>query len=84
MKASQDAGTKGEKSLQVIASGFFISVRVSRSDFSIFVSAPAASRRDKMSVAKLSLGYGYCIVAKQTEYLAANHVRDDDSRPMAR
>ena len=57
MKASQDAGTKGEKPLQAVASGFFISVRVSLSDFRIFASAPAASRRAKMSVAKLSLGY---------------------------
>jgi hypothetical protein len=37
---------------------FFISGRISRSDFRIFDSAPAASRRDKTSAAKLNLGFG--------------------------
>ncbi len=57
MKASQDAGTKGKSRCKQLQAAFFISFRVSLSDFRIFVSAPAASRRDKMSAAKLSLGH---------------------------
>ncbi|NCE68560.1 hypothetical protein D1165_10115 [Muribaculaceae bacterium M3] len=48
---------KGKSRCKQLQAAFFISVRVSRSDFRIFASAPAASRRDKMSAAKLSLGH---------------------------
>ncbi|MDE6827770.1 MAG: hypothetical protein K2P46_03505 [Alistipes sp.] len=37
---------------------FFISGRISRNDFRIFDSAPAASRRDKTSITKLNPGFG--------------------------
>ena len=46
------------QSLSGTPDGFFVSVRLSHSDFRIFDSAPAASRRDKTSVAKLNLGFG--------------------------
>lgn len=57
-ESAAGAGTN-EKPLQgYLKAVFFISGRISRSDFRIFDSAPAASRRDKTSAAKLNLGFG--------------------------
>ncbi|MDE5624405.1 MAG: hypothetical protein K2I62_07365, partial [Alistipes sp.] len=41
-----------------LESGFLFRADTSRSDFRSFESAPAASRRDKTSIAKLNLGFG--------------------------
>ena len=61
-ESAPKAQVRKEKSrCKKLHAAFFIADRMSRSDFRIVESAPAASRRDKSAERRLSLGFGSMI-----------------------